>query len=96
MCLPTTVWVRGQTLSIKQDLYIEPPTAWAQNPFTILWRYIFPNTVSSIVVLFSVNVADAILTEAGLSFLGLACPPMCRIGALPCHVDSRPFAAMAG
>ncbi len=67
--------VRGQTLSIKQDLYIEAAYSLGANPFTILWRYIFPNTVSSIVVLFSVNVADAILTEAGLSFLGLGLPP---------------------
>jgi peptide/nickel transport system permease protein len=67
--------VRGQTLAIKEDLYIEAAYSLGASPPTILWRYIFPNTVSSIVVLFSVNVADAILTEAGLSFLGLGLPP---------------------
>ncbi len=67
--------VRGQTLAIKQDLYIEAAQSLGATRWTILWRYIFPNAVSSIVVLFSVNVADAILTEAGLSFLGLGLPP---------------------
>lgn len=67
--------VRGQTLAIKQDLFIEAAKTLGASRFTILWRYIFPNTVSSIVVLFSVNVADSILTAAGLSFLGLGLPP---------------------
>ncbi len=40
----------------------------------ILARYIFPNVIPSVAVIFSVNVADAILTGAGLSFLGLGLP----------------------
>jgi peptide/nickel transport system permease protein len=40
-----------------------------------LVRYILPNVIPSLVVIFSVNVADAILTEAGLAFLGLGLPP---------------------
>jgi peptide/nickel transport system permease protein len=67
--------VRGQTLAIKEDLYIEAAQSLGATRLTLLWRYVFPNTISSIVVLFSVNVADAILTEAGLSFLGLGLPP---------------------
>ena len=35
---------------------------------------IFPNVIPSIVVVFSINIADAILTEAGLSFIGLGLP----------------------
>jgi peptide/nickel transport system permease protein len=42
---------------------------------TILVRYVFPNVIPSVVIIFSVNVADAILTEAGLSFIGLGLPP---------------------
>lgn len=67
--------VRGQTLAIKQDLFIEAAQSLGANRFTLLFRYVLPNTISSIVVLFSVNVADAILTEAGLTFLGLGVPP---------------------
>lgn len=67
--------VRGQTLSVKQELYVEAARSLGAKPITILWKYIFPNVIPSIVIIFSVNVADAILTEAGLSFLGLGLPP---------------------
>jgi peptide/nickel transport system permease protein len=67
--------VRGQVLSIREDLYVEAARSLGAKNRTILWRYIFPNVIPSIVIIFSVNVADAILTEAGLSFLGLGLSP---------------------
>jgi peptide/nickel transport system permease protein len=67
--------VRGQTLTVKEELYVEAARSLGASPSTILWQYIFPNVIPSVVVIFSVNVADAILTEAGLSFLGLGLPP---------------------
>jgi peptide/nickel transport system permease protein len=67
--------VRGQTLSIKEELYIDAARSLGHRPIEILVRYIFPNVIPSVVTIFSVNVADAILTEAGLSFLGLGLPP---------------------
>ncbi len=67
--------VRGQTLSVKQELYVEAARSLGATPFQILKDYIFPNVIPSVVIIFSVNVADAILTEAGLSFLGLGLPP---------------------
>ena len=67
--------VRGQVLSIREELYIEAARSLGAKPRTILFKYIFPNVIPSIVIIFSVNVADAILTEAGLSFLGLGLPP---------------------
>jgi peptide/nickel transport system permease protein len=67
--------VRGQTFSVKEELYVEAARSLGAKPVTILWRYIFPNVIPSVVIIFSVNVADAILTEAGLSFLGLGLPP---------------------
>jgi peptide/nickel transport system permease protein len=67
--------VRGQTLTVKQELYVEAARSLGATPFTLLWKYIFPNVIPSVVIIFSVNVADAILTEAGLSFLGLGLPP---------------------
>jgi peptide/nickel transport system permease protein len=67
--------VRGQTLSVKQELYVEAARSLGTKPIDILLKYIFPNVISSVVIIFSVNVADAILTEAGLSFLGLGLPP---------------------
>lgn len=67
--------VRGQTLSVKEELYVEAARSLGAESWTILWKYIFPNVIPSVVIIFSVNVADAILTEAGLSFLGFGLPP---------------------
>jgi len=67
--------VRGQVLSIKEELYIEAARSLGAKPLSILTRYIFPNIIPSVVVVFSLNIADAILTEAGLSFIGLGLPP---------------------
>jgi peptide/nickel transport system permease protein len=67
--------VRGQVLSIKEELYIEAARSLGAKASSILTRYIFPNVIPSVVVVFSLNIADAILTEAGLSFLGLGLPP---------------------
>lgn len=67
--------VRGQVLSIKEHLYIEAARSLGAKSREILTRYIFPNVLPSVVVVFSLNIADAILTEAGLSFLGLGLPP---------------------
>jgi peptide/nickel transport system permease protein len=67
--------VRGQVLSVKEELYVEAARSLGASAFSILTQYIFPNVIPSIVVIFSLNVADAILTEAGLSFIGLGLPP---------------------
>jgi peptide/nickel transport system permease protein len=67
--------VRGQVLSVKEELYVDAARSLGAKSFSILVRYILPNIIPSIVIVFSLNVADAILTEAGLSFIGLGLPP---------------------
>ena len=67
--------VRGQTLSVKEELYVEAARSLGARGREILRRYIFPNVIPSVAIIFSVNVADAILTGAGLAFLGLGLPP---------------------
>jgi peptide/nickel transport system permease protein len=67
--------VRGQTLSVKEEVYIEAAKSIGARSLEILRYYIFPNVIPSVAIIFSVNVADAILTGAGLSFLGLGLPP---------------------
>jgi len=67
--------VRGQTLSVKEEVYVEAARSIGARNREILVRYIFPNVIPSVAIIFSVNVADAILTGAGLSFLGLGLPP---------------------
>jgi peptide/nickel transport system permease protein len=67
--------VRGQTFSVKEEIYVEAARSIGARGLEILRRYIFPNVIPSVAIIFSVNVADAILTGAGLSFLGLGLPP---------------------
>lgn len=63
--------IRSQVLSIKEMSYIEAANAVGAKNSTILTRYILPNIMPSIVVVATVNFADAILTAAGLTFIGL-------------------------
>jgi len=63
--------VRSQVLSIKELTYVEAARAAGAKWYTILFRYIFPNVIPSIVVVASINFADAVLTAAGLTFIGL-------------------------
>jgi len=63
--------IRSQVLSIKEFAYVEAAKASGAKWHTILSRYIFPNVIPSIVVVATVNFADAVLTAAGLTFIGL-------------------------
>jgi len=66
--------IRSQVLSIKETPYVEAANAAGAKKRTILSRYILPNAVPSIAVVATVNFADAILTAAGLTFLGMGMP----------------------
>jgi len=66
--------IRSQVLSIKELPYVEAANSIGAKRRTILRRYIFPNVLPSIVVVATVNFADAILTAAGLTFIGLGVP----------------------
>jgi peptide/nickel transport system permease protein len=66
--------VRGQTLSIKEELYVEAARAIGARRGVILAKYVFPNVIATVVVVFSLNIADAIMTEAALSYIGLGLP----------------------
>jgi len=67
--------VRGQTLSVKEELYVEAARSIGARVSQVVRKYVFPNVIPSVAIIFSVNVADAILTGAALSFLGLGLPP---------------------
>lgn len=67
--------VRGQTLTIKEELYVESAIAIGAPGGTVLWKYIFPNVIATTVVVFTMNVGDAIMIEAALTYLGLGLPP---------------------
>ena len=66
--------IRSQVLSIKEMSYVEAANSIGARNRTILAEYVFPNILPSIVVVATVNFADAILTAAGLTFIGLGVP----------------------
>jgi len=66
--------VRGQVLSVKSKLYVEAARALGASHRRIMIRYVLPNVLPVLPVVFSMNVADAVLTEAALSFLGVGVP----------------------
>jgi peptide/nickel transport system permease protein len=66
--------VRGQTLAIKEEVYVEAARAIGARRGAILGRYVFPNVIATVVVILSLNIADAIMTEASLSYIGLGLP----------------------
>ncbi len=62
---------RSQVLSAREELYVEAARALGARPGRILWRYLAFNVLVAVPVIFSLSAADAVLTAAGLSFLGL-------------------------
>lgn len=62
---------RSQVLSAREALYVEAARAIGASPKRVMFRYIAMNVIVAIPVIFSLSAADAILTAAGLSFLGL-------------------------
>jgi peptide/nickel transport system permease protein len=78
-----TMWVevaritRGQFLSLREKEFVEAARALGFKPFRIIFKHILPNAWSPLIVISASNFANAILIEAGLSFLGVgAQPPM--------------------
>ena len=67
--------VRAQVLSIKNQGYVEAAHATGAGTGRVLFVHILPNTLSPICVVASFSMAQAILTEAGLSFLGVGLDP---------------------
>lgn len=75
--------VRGNTLVLKQQTFIESARSIGASDMTILLRHILPGTVSSIVVFFTMRIGTSIISAASLSFLGLgAQPPTPEWGAM--------------
>lgn len=67
--------VRGQVMQLKGEEYVEAIKALGGNDFKIIFRHILPNCLAAIIVTVTLGVASAILSEAGLSFLGLGAQP---------------------
>jgi peptide/nickel transport system permease protein/oligopeptide transport system permease protein len=67
--------VRAQTLQLKSSEYVEAAQVIGVSRATVMRRHILPNCLSTMLVLFTLNVPASILTESSLSFLGLGVQP---------------------
>lgn len=66
--------VRASVLAERKKEYVEAARVIGLKSRRIMWRHIFPNTLSPLLVISTVQVANAIMSEAALSFLGLGMP----------------------
>jgi peptide/nickel transport system permease protein len=67
--------VRAEVLGAKQRPYVEAARSLGCSNIRIMVHHIFPNIVHVVVIMISINIGGAIITEAALSFLGLGVPP---------------------
>jgi peptide/nickel transport system permease protein len=72
--MPTARIVRGQVLSLKRKEFVEAATNIGAGQGRIMVKHILPNVLSPIIVAATLGIANAILTESVLSFLGLGFP----------------------
>jgi peptide/nickel transport system permease protein len=67
--------VRGSTMVEKNKEYVQAARVIGISPFAIMRRHLLPNVLGPVLVLGTINIATAIITEATLSFLGVGVPP---------------------
>jgi peptide/nickel transport system permease protein len=85
---------RGQVLSLREKEYVEAARAAGAGHSRLIFRHILPNTLSPLIVIATLGIAGAILTGAGLSFIGLgAQPPSPEWGTM--LADAREFVLRA-
>ena len=71
----TTRFVRAEFLSLRELDFVAAARALGLSDFRIIFRHITPNAIAPVLVSATIGIASAILTEAGLSFLGFGVPP---------------------
>ncbi|MGI9524905.1 MAG: ABC transporter permease [Hyphomicrobiaceae bacterium] len=67
--------VRGSTLVEKNKEYVQAARVIGLGAGAILWRHVLPNVLGPVLVIATIHLAIAIITEATLSFLGVGVPP---------------------
>jgi peptide/nickel transport system permease protein len=71
----TTRFVRAEFLSLREQDFVAAARALGLSDLRIIFRHIMPNALAPVLVSATLNIASAMLTEAGLSFLGFGVPP---------------------
>jgi peptide/nickel transport system permease protein len=67
--------VRGQVLSLREKEFVEAARAQGAGPIRIMFSEVMPNLLSTVIVFFTLLIANAILLESALSFLGAGVQP---------------------
>jgi peptide/nickel transport system permease protein len=67
--------VRGSVLSAREHLYVEAAHVTGVPPWRVMTRHILPNVIAPVLILATIGIGGAILSLAGLSFLGLGAQP---------------------
>jgi peptide/nickel transport system permease protein len=67
--------IRGSVLTVMSELYVEAARVVGSSNWRIVWRYLLPNIMAPLIVLVTVYLSGAVLSEAALSFLGLGTQP---------------------
>jgi peptide/nickel transport system permease protein len=67
--------IRGATIAIKQNMYVDAAKADGCSTINLLTRHIIPNIMAPIIVIFTLSLGAAIMIEASMSFLGFGVPP---------------------
>lgn len=70
-----TRFVRAEFLSLREQDFVTAARALGVRNFRIIFRHMMPNAIAPVLVSATIGIATAILTEAGLSFLGFGVPP---------------------
>lgn len=73
--MPIARVVRGEVLQAKEFPYTEAATALGARSLHVMWKHLIPQTVPSVIVAATLGVANAILLESALSYLGLGIQP---------------------
>ncbi|RJQ70979.1 MAG: ABC transporter permease [Desulfobacteraceae bacterium] len=71
----TTRFVRAEFLSLREQDFVAAARALGISDMRIIFRHIMPNALAPVLVSATLGIASAMLTEAGLSFLGFGVPP---------------------
>jgi peptide/nickel transport system permease protein/oligopeptide transport system permease protein len=81
IAIATTAWipvcrlVRGQVLSLRERDFVTAARLAGASPVRIIFRHLLPNTLGPVIVAVTLGIPGAIMTEAGLSFLGVGVSP---------------------
>ena len=67
--------MRGSTLIERNKEYVQAARVIGVRPVRIMLRHVLPNSLGPVLVIATINIAQAIITEATLSFLGVGVPP---------------------